>query len=175
MPLPAPSYLNALQDGTLERRAKRGIEALSHCNLCPRRCAIDRTAGDTGFCKTGDRAVVASYNAHFGEETPLVGRNGSGTIFFSHCNLLCNFCQNFDISHQGLGRPVSDAELADIIDAGIAFRTSGCPGKVQDDISACDRPYGDSPPSDIASYPFQPKKKDLRKIRKQLDIPVRVE
>jgi biotin synthase len=70
---------------------------------------------------------------------------------------------------------ISDAELADTIDAGIAFRTSGCPGKFQDDISACDRPYGDSPPSDIASYPFQPGKKDLKKIRKQLEIPVRVE
>jgi biotin synthase len=66
-------------------------------------------------------------------------------------------------------------ELQTIIDEGIAFRTSGCPGKFQDDISACDRPYGDSPPSDIASYPFQPKKKDLKKIRKQLDIPVNVE
>jgi biotin synthase len=61
-------------------------------------------------------------------------------------------------------------ELDDIIDAGIAFRTSGCPGKFQDDISACDRPYGDSPPSNIASYPFQPKKKDIKKIRKQLNI-----
>jgi len=70
---------------------------------------------------------------------------------------------------------IADSELSDIIDAGIAFRTSGCPGKFQDDISACDRPYGDSPPSNIASYPFQPKKKDIRKIRKQLDIPVAVE
>ena len=67
------------------------------------------------------------------------------------------------------------AELEDIIQAGVAFRTSGCPGKFQDDISACDRPYGDSPPSDIASYPFQPNKKDIKKIRKQLDIPVNVE
>ncbi len=66
-------------------------------------------------------------------------------------------------------------ELADVIDEGVAFRTSGCPGKFRDDISACDRPYGDSPPSDIASYPFAPKKKDLKKIRRQLDIPVRVE
>jgi biotin synthase len=78
-----------------------------------------------------------------------------------------------------LGR-VSDygipaTELNDIIDEGIAFRTSGCPGKFQDDISACDRPYGDSPPSDIASYPFQPGKKDLKRIRKQLDIPVMIE
>jgi biotin synthase len=68
-----------------------------------------------------------------------------------------------------------ESELSGIIDDGIAFRTSGCPGKFQDDISACDRPYGDSPPSDIASYPFQPEKKDIKKIRKQLDIPVRVE
>ena len=64
------------------------------------------------------------------------------------------------------------AELDDVIDAGIAFRTSGCPGKFQEDISACDRPYGDSPPSNIASFPFAPKKKDLKKIRRQLDIPV---
>jgi biotin synthase len=72
------------------------------------------------------------------------------------------------VSNYGL----ADAELAEVIDAGIAFRTSGCPGKFQDDISACDRPYGDSPPSNIASYPFQPRKKDLKKIRRQLDIPI---
>jgi biotin synthase len=65
-------------------------------------------------------------------------------------------------------------ELDDIINNGLPFRTSGCPGKFQDDISACDRPYGDSPPSDIASFPFQPEKKDIRKIRKQLDIPHRL-
>ena len=70
---------------------------------------------------------------------------------------------------------IPDGELSTIVDEGIAFRTSGCPGKFQEDISACDRPYGDSPPSDIASYPFQPGKKDLKKIRKQLGIPVRVE
>jgi lipoyl synthase len=72
------------------------------------------------------------------------------------------------LTDYGLAR----AELDDVIDAGIAFRTSGCPGNIQEDISACDRPYGDSPPSDIASFPFQPKKKDLKKIRRQLDIPV---
>ena len=74
-----------------------------------------------------------------------------------------------------LGR-VSDfglpkSEVDTIIDAGIAFRTSGCPGKFRDDVSACDRPYGDSPPSNIASYPFQPNKQDVRKIRRQLAIP----
>jgi biotin synthase-related radical SAM superfamily protein len=70
---------------------------------------------------------------------------------------------------------IADSELSDVIDDGIAFRTSGCPGKFQDDISACDRPYGDSPPSNIASYPFALKKKDIKKVRKQLDIPVAVE
>jgi biotin synthase len=81
----------------------------------------------------------------------------------------------FDEQGRVIDYGVPEEQLADIIDAGIAFRTSGCPGKFQDDISACDRPYGDSPPSDIASYPFPPKKKDLQRIRKQLDIPVTLE
>ncbi len=80
----------------------------------------------------------------------------------------------FDELGRVLDYGVSEVELADIVDAGIAFRTSGCPGKFQDDVSACDRPYGDSPPSDIASFPFQPVKKDIKKIRKQLKIPVRL-
>jgi biotin synthase len=74
------------------------------------------------------------------------------------------------VTHFGLPA----AELEDVIQAGVAFRTSGCPGKVAEDVSACDRPYGDSPPSDIASYPFQPDKKDIKKIRKQLGIPNRL-
>jgi biotin synthase-related radical SAM superfamily protein len=78
----------------------------------------------------------------------------------------------FDGDGRVTGYGLANSELSDVIDAGIAFRTSGCPGKIQEDISACDRPYGDSPPSNIASFPFQPKKKDLRKIRRQLDIPV---
>jgi len=78
---------------------------------------------------------------------------------------------SFDEDGRVTGFGLPKAELDAVIDAGIAFRTSGCPGKVRDDVSACDRPYGDSPPSDIASYPFQPAGKDLRKIRKQLDLP----
>jgi biotin synthase len=80
----------------------------------------------------------------------------------------------FDELGRVLDYGVLEVELADIVDAGIAFRTSGCPGKFQDDVSACDRPYGDSPPSDIASFPFQPVKKDIQKIRKQLKTPVRL-
>jgi putative pyruvate formate lyase activating enzyme len=84
---------------------------------------VDRTAGETGTCKTGRRAVVASYNAHFGEERPLVGRNGSGTIFFSHCSLQCNFCQNYEISHLGEGCAVADDQLATIM---LELQQAGC-------------------------------------------------
>jgi putative pyruvate formate lyase activating enzyme len=118
-----PAYLSALKTGTLERRVIRGLDALTHCTLCPRRCGVDRTAGKTGTCGTGRRAVVASYNAHFGEETPLVGRNGSGTIFFTHCNLRCNFCQNYDISHLGEGRELDDDQLATIM---LELQRAGC-------------------------------------------------
>jgi putative pyruvate formate lyase activating enzyme len=123
MVLPDPAYLNALKTGTLERRANQGREALAHCRLCPRRCGVDRTAGETGTCKTGRRALVASVNPHFGEERPLVGRNGSGTIFFSHCNLLCNFCQNYAISHLGEGREVDDDQLATLM---LDLQQAGC-------------------------------------------------
>lgn len=123
MTIPAPSYLNALKTGILERRANQSLEALAHCTLCPRHCGVDRTAGETGICKTGRRAVVASYNAHFGEETPLVGKNGSGTIFFTHCNLLCNFCQNYEISHRGEGRALDDDQLAKIM---LDLQQAGC-------------------------------------------------
>jgi putative pyruvate formate lyase activating enzyme len=123
MTLPNPAYLTALKTGALERRANRALEALTHCTLCPRGCGVDRTAGETGICKTGRLAVVSSYNAHFGEETPLVGRNGSGTIFFTHCNLLCNFCQNYEISHMGEGRALDDDQLATIM---LDLQQAGC-------------------------------------------------
>ena len=123
MSLPAPAYLQALEDGILERRAAQALDRLANCTLCPRRCAVDRTAGETGICKTGRLAMVASYNAHFGEETPLVGRNGSGTIFFSHCNLLCIFCQNYEISHRGAGQELDETQLAAIM---LELQDAGC-------------------------------------------------
>jgi putative pyruvate formate lyase activating enzyme len=123
MALPAPFYRNALKDGSLQRRTEQALAKLAHCTLCPRRCGVDRTDGKTGICKTGRWAKVASYNAHFGEEAPLVGRNGSGTIFFSHCNLLCIFCQNFEISHLGEGRELDDEQLAAIM---LDLQQSGC-------------------------------------------------
>jgi putative pyruvate formate lyase activating enzyme len=118
-----PRYHGAHRDSRLQAKTKQAVAQLSCCTLCPRRCQVDRSAGEKGYCRTGARAVVASYNAHFGEEAPLVGQNGSGTIFFSHCNLLCNFCQNFDISHGGEGVELSDSELAQIM---LSLQAAGC-------------------------------------------------
>lgn len=118
-----PAFINALRRSRLRAAADQALAALSACTLCPRRCGVDRTAGETGYCRTADQAVVASYNAHFGEEAPLVGRKGSGTIFFAHCNLLCTFCQNYEISHGGEGWPVNARQLADIM---LELQTMGC-------------------------------------------------
>jgi putative pyruvate formate lyase activating enzyme len=86
-------------------------------------CRVDRTAGETGFCRTGKLAVVAGYGPHYGEEKPLVGRGGSGTVFFTHCNLSCVFCQNYDISHGGEGTPVSAEDLAEVM---LGLQKNGC-------------------------------------------------
>ena len=78
-----PAYLKTYRDGELAKRIERALKMLEACSLCPRDCGVNRLKGETGFCKTGRRTKVASYNAHFGEEAPLVGRHGSGTIFIS--------------------------------------------------------------------------------------------
>ena len=85
---------------------------LSHCDLCPRRCRVDRAAGAKGACRTGRLARVASAGPHFGEEHALVGRGGSGTVFFSGCNLRCAYCQNADISQMDSGEELTSQELA---------------------------------------------------------------
>ncbi|OPY06016.1 MAG: hypothetical protein A4E66_02308 [Syntrophus sp. PtaB.Bin001] len=111
-----PLYLSLYRQGKLSERIDGALALISPaCRLCPRNCRIDRLAGKTGVCKTGAKAVVASYSPHFGEEAPLVGTHGSGTIFFSSCNLLCSFCQNFDISHQLVGKTVEPEELAAVM------------------------------------------------------------
>jgi putative pyruvate formate lyase activating enzyme len=106
------SYRTLHEKSLLKERADRALKLLENCRLCPRRCSKDRTRGETGFCKTGRYAEVASYGQHFGEEAPLVGTHGSGTIFFSSCNLLCSFCQNFDISRGREGDEVRPSVLA---------------------------------------------------------------
>lgn len=118
-----PAYIETYKKGLLKKKAEYARKILGSCVLCPRRCKVDRLSGETGVCKTGSRAMVSSHNAHFGEEAPLVGRNGSGTIFFTNCNLLCVFCQNYDISHESSGEEVSDEQLAGIM---LALQKSGC-------------------------------------------------
>jgi len=118
-----PAYIRAYEKGMLKEKAAQAGSLLKSCMLCPRKCGVDRLNGETGFCKTGKLAWVSSYSPHFGEEAPLVGTHGSGTIFFTHCNLLCLFCQNFDISHQGQGQEVTKNELASLM---LALQNQGC-------------------------------------------------
>jgi putative pyruvate formate lyase activating enzyme len=110
-----PAYLALHRKGELSIRAAEAVEHLASCRLCPRNCAVNRLAIMTAACRTGRLAVVASCGPHFGEEDCLRGRHGSGTIFFSNCNLRCVFCQNFDISQMKAGREVSAGELADMM------------------------------------------------------------
>jgi len=107
----------------LSERLEMALEILSNCELCPRKCHVNRLKSDKGFCKTGRNAAVSSYGPHFGEEKVLVGRFGSGTIFFTHCNMACVFCQNYDISQLGKGNEVSAQELADIM---LELQRTGC-------------------------------------------------
>ncbi len=107
----------------LRERVRLAEELLKECTLCPRYCGVDRTSDEVGFCKTGDVPFVASWGPHFGEEKPLVGRFGSGTIFFSQCNLGCIFCQNWSISHKGEGGAVSVERLAGIM---MELQEMGC-------------------------------------------------
>jgi len=96
-------------------RVARLYGLMSPCRLCPRRCGVDRADGESGFCGMGSDAFVSSSNPHFGEERPLVGRGGSGTIFLTGCNLGCIFCQNYDISHLRRGVRVTVGELVDMM------------------------------------------------------------
>jgi putative pyruvate formate lyase activating enzyme len=118
-----PAYIETHKKGILAEKAQKALSMLSHCTLCPRECRVDRQAGETGVCRTGRQAWISSYNPHFGEESPLVGRHGSGTLFFTHCNLLCIFCQNFDISHEGYGQEVGADQLAALM---LELQRMGC-------------------------------------------------
>jgi putative pyruvate formate lyase activating enzyme len=118
-----PAYLRLERSGELKERVEQFRSIYAECRLCPRGCGVNRLEGKKGVCKGSSRARVASHGPHFGEERPLVGRGGSGTIFFSRCNLLCEFCQNWEISHRGDGTDITDLELARMI---IALQQRGC-------------------------------------------------
>lgn len=117
------SYLRLQESGELAGRVERALRALESCRACPRNCEVDRLADKFAVCKTGRYAVVSSYAPHLGEEDCLRGWRGSGTIFFSGCNLRCVFCQNFDISWHVLGRPAPPAQLAAMM---LELQAQGC-------------------------------------------------
>jgi len=122
-PHPHPGYLELLATGELESRTEKASALLRECTVCPRECRVNRPDGETGFCKTGMRAQVSSFGPHFGEEPELVGRGGSGTIFMSHCNLACDFCQNYQISQCGHGKETSPEDLAAMM---LSLQRQGC-------------------------------------------------
>ncbi|MDH3673828.1 MAG: radical SAM protein, partial [Gammaproteobacteria bacterium] len=119
-----PSYLNLAESGELALRDSNAWRHLEDCDLCARYCHIDRCKTVKGaVCRTGERAIVHSHGPHHGEENPLRGWNGSGTIFFGWCNLRCVYCQNWDISQKGLGREVDPEELAEMM---LGLQAQGC-------------------------------------------------
>ncbi len=119
-----PAYLTLARSGELAARAAAAEGRLKDCDLCARYCQVDRTAGLEGVaCRSGETVRVASWSPHHGEEEPLRGNRGSGTIFFSWCNLRCLFCQNWDISWEGAGNETSAAELAMMM---LALQGAGC-------------------------------------------------
>jgi len=118
-----PAYLKLYESGELNNRIAGLNKILNQCTLCPRRCKVDRLSGELGCCEAGANLKVASVFPHFGEEPPLVCRFGSGTIFLTHCNLRCSFCQNYDISHQGDGEKISETRLAYLM---LNLQKKGC-------------------------------------------------
>jgi putative pyruvate formate lyase activating enzyme len=118
-----PAYLSAWKNGELARRAKRAEQILQRCTVCPRNCKVNRLENKFAVCKTGRYAIVSSYFPHHGEEDCLRGWQGSGTIFFSGCNLRCVFCQNFDISWRVQGTPAPPRKLADMM---LDLQAQGC-------------------------------------------------
>lgn len=118
----SPAYLN-LSISELRERASSAYARMERCNLCARNCDVNRLEGNLGVCKTGLQARVSSHGPHMGEENPLRGWKGSGTIFFTRCNLRCQFCQNHDISQTDAGNKVTSQELARIM---LELQALGC-------------------------------------------------
>jgi len=118
-----PAYLALHKSGELKKRGEALRDMMKECRLCPRECGVNRLEGETGFCRATSQLEVSSYNPHFGEEAPLVGHGGSGTIFMTHCGLRCVFCINWEISHEGRGQERSIQDLALMM---LALKNIGC-------------------------------------------------
>jgi putative pyruvate formate lyase activating enzyme len=118
-----PAYEKLESEGRFAARVEKAYSIFEDCHLCPRECGVNRVNEERGFCGASSRVKVFSANPHFGEEISLVGIGGSGTIFFSHCNLRCIFCQNWPIAHEGRGRGFDDESLAQMM---IRLQQIGC-------------------------------------------------
>ena len=118
-----PSYIGLHEKGELAQRIQLLKEFLKECRLCPRECRVNRLDGELGVCQAGLELMVSSAFPHFGEEPPLVGHHGSGTIFLTHCNLRCLFCQNYDISHLGNGERITTSDLVQVM---VRLQEMGC-------------------------------------------------
>jgi len=117
------AYRKTLQTGELEKKISTLSGRLSSCDICPRKCGVNRIAGEIGICGVGERVWISSYGPHHGEEDPLRGINGSGTIFFSGCNLACLYCQNAEISQKVTGSEISIRELGTLM---LELQGMGC-------------------------------------------------
>lgn len=120
-----PAYLKLYErdKNALQKRIEKFQKKLEACDICPRMCEVNRLKGEAGICNTGEKAQVSSVFPHLGEEAVIRGRCGSGTLFFSFCNLKCVFCQNYELSWQGMGESVSASELADLM---VGLQKQGC-------------------------------------------------
>jgi putative pyruvate formate lyase activating enzyme len=118
-----PSYIDLFEKGELQKRIQLLMEILKECRLCPRECRVNRLDGEVGYCGAPSELMISSAFPHFGEESPLVGYHGSGTIFLTHCNLRCIFCQNYDISHLGRGERITKSDMARLM---LRLQELGC-------------------------------------------------
>lgn len=123
MNIKSASYHSLLETGLLTKRVREAYAHLANCQICAHECGVNRLEGELGFCKTGRQAIVSSYGRHLGEEDPIRGRYGSGTIFFSRCNLHCQYCQNYDISQRSAGDEVEPEDMAYIM---LELQEMGC-------------------------------------------------
>jgi len=119
-----PAYLKLHRSGELKKRAEVLWNIMKSCKLCPRVCGVDKLAGNKGFCQASSQLMIASYHPHFGEEKPLVGKAGSGAIFFTNCGLRCVFCINWEISQGGQGHPRSIEDMSEMM---LHLQKIGCP------------------------------------------------
>ena len=122
-PLWLPAYGNLENEGRLAQRVQEAYAIFEECRLCPRQCGVNRLEGERGYCNAPSTVMIYSAHPHYGEEVSLVGKGGSGTIFFSNCNLRCVFCQNWPISIEGHGSSFSDDQLAQMM---VHLQKIGC-------------------------------------------------